>query len=134
MKVLVFGPSGSGKTYISRALKKSGVNAFDADEIENLSAWFDRNGRKISEPATANEAVGTAFIWDKQALKKFLNKFSEVYVFGGSGNVFDVFDLFDKVYFLKIDLQLQRERIINASDRNRDMDVNESEVIIWGDW
>jgi dephospho-CoA kinase len=134
MKVLVFGPSGSGKTYISRALKKSGVNAFDAEEIENLSAWFDKNGKKISDPQTAGEAAGAAFVWDKRALKKFLNKFSEVYVFGGSGNVFNVFDLFDKVYFLKIDPQLQKERILNASDRNHNMDFNKNEIIIWGDW
>jgi thymidylate kinase len=48
--------------------------------------------------------------------------------------MFHVFDLFDKVYFLKIDPQLQRERILNASDRNRNLDMNKGEIVIWGDW
>ncbi|HEY9533075.1 MAG TPA: hypothetical protein VIQ77_01000 [Mucilaginibacter sp.] len=57
MKVLVFGPSGSGKTYVAKALQQSGINAFDDADIAGLSNWYDQNGRKVTEPATADEAT-----------------------------------------------------------------------------
>jgi adenylate kinase family enzyme len=40
MKVLIFGPSGSGKRYIAHSLQQAGINAYDADEIKSLSAWY----------------------------------------------------------------------------------------------
>src|SRR5437868_11182506 len=104
MKVLILGPSGSGKTYVSHALQKLGINAFD-DDIEGLSAWYDKHGKKVPEPKSADEAFANqySFLWSKKFLAKFLSQFSEIYLFGGSGNVFNMLDLFDKVYFLKVD-------------------------------
>jgi adenylate kinase family enzyme len=136
MKVLIFGPSGSGKTFISNTLKNSGVNAFDDGDIKDLSAWYDKNGNKVAEPKTANEALGNyySFIWSKRILAEFLNKYSDVYIFGGSGNIFTMFDLFDKIYFLKVEPQIQKERILNSSQRNSQMDINEDGLVIWGGW
>jgi adenylate kinase family enzyme len=102
MKILVFGPSGSGKTYIAHALRQAGINAFDANEIKGLSAWY-KQGKKVPAPSSADEALNEhyAFLWSKNFLEEFLAQFTEVYLFGGSGNLFDVIDLFDKVFFLK---------------------------------
>src|SRR5882757_10487284 len=112
MKVLIFGPSGSGKTFISQALKNSGVNAFDDCDIKDLHAWYDKHGNKVAEPQSADEAIKNhySFLWNKTALAKFLNNYTDAYVFGGSGNIFNMFDLFDKVYFLNIEPQIQKER------------------------
>lgn len=136
MKVLVFGPSGSGKTYVSTALKKAGINAFDDSDIEGLSNWYDRNGKKVAAPATADEAMnaGYAFLWSKKTMANFINQFEEVYVFGGSGNIASVFPLFDRVYFLHVDPELQRERILNAPRPTPQMDNSEDGIVIWGDW
>jgi hypothetical protein len=136
MKVLVFGPSGSGKTYVSTALRGMGVNAFDADDIKGLWAWYDKNGKKVAAPATADEAISRqyAFLWSKKALTAFLDQFPDVYVFGGSGNIAHVFDLFDKIYFLKVEPGLQKERLLHASRSNPAMDKNEDGIVIWGDW
>jgi hypothetical protein len=41
-------------------------------------------------------------------------------------------DLFDQAYFLKITPLVQKERILKASDRNRQMDINEKGMMIWG--
>ena len=135
MKVLVIGPSGSGKTYVSHALHGMGINAFDDGDIEGLSAWY-KDGKQAPAPATADEALNNnyAFLWSKKNLAGFLSRFTDVYIFGGSGNVFDVFYLFDKVYFLKIHTGTQRRRLQNAPDRNPGMDFKQNELIVWGQW
>jgi len=136
MKALIFGPSGSGKTYVSKSLRNVGINAFDGDDMEGLSAWYNKAGHKVPAPKTAGEALNNhySFLWSKKFLAQFLNKFSDVYIFGGAGNLFDVFDLFDKIYFLKVDAPLQKERILNTSREKPLMDVNDNGIVIWGDW
>lgn len=136
MKVLVFGPSGSGKTYVSHALRKQGINAYDDGDIKGLSAWYDREGNKVAEPATADQALNNnySFLWSKRFLRKFLSRFSDVYVFGGCGNIFNMTDLFDSTFFLKVAPDIQRERILYSSRETPLMDFNESGVVIWGEW
>jgi len=135
MKVLVTGPSGAGKTYISRALQAMGINAFDDGDIEGLSAWY-KHGKKVPAPTTADEAMhnGYAFLWDKTLLANFINRFDDVYVFGGSGNVFDVFALFDKVYFLHVQPALQMERLRSPTRAHPLMDSNADDLVVWGAW
>lgn len=136
MKVLVFGPSGSGKSYVAKALQAAGINAYDDADIPGLSNWYDQSGQKVTAPATADEAAEKkyAFLWSKKALRSFVNQFDDVYVFGGSGNVWSVFDLFDKVYFLKIDPGLQRLRLMSSERPAPLLDVNSHGVVIWGAW
>ncbi len=136
MKVLVFGPSGSGKTYLSRALQNLGINAFDADDIQGLSGWYNKHEEKVSPPQSADEATANhySFLWSKKFFANFLSKFSEVYIFGGAGNIFNMLDLFDASYFLKVKPELQRERLLNAFRKNPLMDRNENGLVIWGDW
>ncbi|WP_214073652.1 hypothetical protein [Mucilaginibacter sp. dw_454] len=136
MKVLIFGPSGSGKTYITKVLQHAGINAYDDADIEGLSNWYDQNGRKVTAPATADEATAKhySFLWSKKAMAGFIDQFDDVYVFGGSGNVWSVFDLFDKVYFLKIEPQLQRQRLMSPHRPTPLMDMNDEGFVIWGDW
>jgi hypothetical protein len=136
MKVLVFGPSGSGKTYTAHALSKLGINAFDDPDIEGLSNWYDRNGKKVTQPTTADEALNYhySFLWSPETMAEFIDKFADVYVFGGSGNVTSVFHLFDKVYFLKIDPEIQKERLLSCTRPTSLMDSNGDGLVIWGGW
>lgn len=136
MKVLIFGPSGAGKTYASQALRKQGVNAYDDSDIEGLSAWYNKQGNKVASPATAHEALKNnySFLWSKRTLRKFLANFSDVYIFGGSGNMFDVVELFDKTFFLKIEPHIQKQRILHSLRETPLMDFDENGIVIWGDW
>lgn len=120
MKVLVFGPSGSGKTYLSYKLKNLGINAVDADSIEGLSSWFDGSGNKVNYPGDAGPEFldNHSFLWDKEFLKKYLKEKDEIYLFGSAGNITKMFDLFDKVYFLKIAPDLQKERLTHKTRKN----------------
>ncbi|MBE7171687.1 MAG: AAA family ATPase [Williamsia sp.] len=136
MKVLVFGASGSGKTFVSNALRANGVQVFDADEVAGLSSWYNREGHKVPAPSSAREAMsnGYAFMWSRKFLKHFLHEYPDVFLFGGAGNVFGVFDLFDKVYFLKVDPLLQKERLKSPLRNRPDMDRHGDEVVVWGAW
>ena len=136
MKVLIFGPSGAGKTYVSHALQKLSINAFDDGDIKGLSSWYDKQGNKIPAPKTADEAITNqySFLWSKRFLEKFLSKISDIYLFGGSGNIFNMLDLFDKTFFLKVEPEMQKERILSSSRVTPLMDYNESGIVVWGDW
>ena len=118
--VLIIGPSGSGKTYVSAKLRSQGINAPDGDLIEGLSDWFDGQGSRVGCPPYADkEFLDThEFLWDKEFLKNYLKDQPEIYLFGMSGNVFDMIDLFDKVYFLKISPELLAERLRHESRLN----------------
>ena len=132
MKVLVIGPSGSGKSYMADALQAKGINAFDDEDIDGLSSWYNQQRQKIAPPKTADEAFANhySFLWGKAFLADFLNRHDEIYIFGGSGNVTDVFDLFDKVYFLKIAPELQRERLRSPLRKTPDLDFGEEGMIV----
>lgn len=119
-KVLIIGPSGSGKTYISAELRRRDINAVDADLITGLSDWFDRNGNKVDYPKDADKEFleNHEFLWDKKFLREFLDKQKEVYLFGLSGNIFSVIDLFDKVYFLKVNPQVLAKNLRRVNRKN----------------
>jgi hypothetical protein len=136
MKILIFGPSGSGKTYISKAWKQRGINAYEDGDIKGLSSWYDKDGNKVAVPTTASEALNNSysFLWSKRVLKKFLDAHPDVCIFGGSGNIFSVIDLFDKIYFLKIEPGIQKQRILCSSRETPLMDFDEQGMVIWGDW
>lgn len=136
MKVLLFGPSGAGKTFVANEWKRQGIPAFEEEDIEGLANWYNREGRKVAAPATADEALngGYAFLWSKKAMAKFLNKFDEAYVFGGSGNIKNLFDLFDRVYFLQVSKEVQQQRLRHAGRPSPAMDENQEGLVIWGDW
>lgn len=136
MKVLVFGPSGSGKTYLSSTLQKLGINAVDSDLIEGLSSWYDGADNKIvySEDADKEFLNNHSFLWDRKFLEDYLSKNPDVYLFGASGNIFDMFDLFDKVYFLKVDPDLQKERLLHDSRENPmgNTEYQRENAVRWG--
>lgn len=120
MKVLVFGPSGAGKTYVSSELRKLGYNAVDADTINDLSAWYDGEGNKVMYPQEADSGFldNHSFLWNKDFLREYLKDTHDIYLFGVSGNIFDMLDLFNRVYFLKIDSETQKERLKHDSREN----------------
>ena len=109
---------------------------FDADKIKGLSAWYNKNGLKVPDPTNAEDAINNQyyFAWSKKYLTAFLNWFSNVYIFGASGNVFKMFELFDKVYFLKVDTETQKKRLVGSQNRNPNLDFKQNELIIWGEW
>ena len=119
--ILIIGPSGSGKTYISASLRKQGINAPDADFIEGLSGWFGAGGKQVTYPKNADKEFldNNEFLWNRDFLSKFLqDQQNDIYLFGMSGNVFDMIELFDKVYFLKTSPEILAQRLRHESREN----------------
>lgn len=136
MKVLVFGSSGSGKSFVSQALRDEGINAWDADEVEGLASWYDAQGIRVPPPSSAREAMDQnfRFLWDKAFLARILNLHSNLYLFGGSGNLFDVVDLFDRVYYLTIDPVIQMERLRARAQSGSGLVTIDDMPVLWGQW
>lgn len=126
MRVLITGSSGSGKTYLAKEFQKIGLNAVDADTIEDLHGWFDGDGNKVKFPEVADEEFldNHQFLWDKNYLKKYLEDKKDIYMFGLSGNIFEMRDCFDKVYFLDVPDEIILERL-KMNDRENPMGKTE---------
>lgn len=119
-KILIIGPSGSGKTYTSSELRKIGINAVDADLIGGLSGWFDGMGNEVSYTEDANKEFldNHEFLWNREFLREYLNQKKDIYLFGLSGNIFDVVDLFDAVYFLDVNPDVLRKNLRHETREN----------------
>ncbi len=119
-KILIIGPSGSGKTYISSDLRKRGVNAVDADLVPGLSGWFDGKGNEVEYPESADKGFlnNHEFLWNKEFLKEYLSQQKEIYLFGLSGNIFSVIDLFDRIYFLDVKPDILRKNLRHETREN----------------
>lgn len=119
-KVLVIGPSGAGKTYLTDELGRFGLNTVDADTLEKLHSWYDGKGNKVEFPEDAGKEFldNHSFLWDREFLVGYLKENPNVYLFGASGNVFDMLGLFDKVYYLNTTAKVIDERLQYESREN----------------
>jgi dephospho-CoA kinase len=135
MKVLIVGPSGAGKTYLSNELKKLGLNSVDADIIGPLSSWFYGDEKvKYQENADKEWLDNHSFLWDKDYLKHYLNENPDIHLLGASGNVFEMLDLFDKVYYLNVPDEVQDERLQHETRENPmgNTEYQRKNAIEWG--
>ncbi|MFA5828805.1 MAG: AAA family ATPase [Candidatus Shapirobacteria bacterium] len=125
-KILVIGASGSGKSFVAKKLRLSRVNAVDADLIEGLHGWYDGKGQKVAFPIGAGKDFldNHQFLWDKNFLREYLKENNKVWLFGLSGNIFEMVDMFDKVYFLKVEPGILIERL-DKKDRINPMGKTE---------
>lgn len=116
--VLITGPGGSRKTTLATHFKHRDKNAIDAD-LAGVGAWLDLNGmekevpvdqdlRKINQWAEEN---GLSWYWDRQKLSKLLNGFDEVFLMESARNVFELLDIFDRVFYLVADEKLILKRL-----------------------
>lgn len=114
------GPSGAGKTYLSKELRKFGLNSVDADSIDQLHSWYDSKGNKVEYPENADKEFfdNHSFLWGRNFLVEYLKENPDIYLFGASGNVFEMLDLFDKVYYLDIPEGIQYQRLQHETRRN----------------
>lgn len=114
------GPSGAGKTHTSAYLRSKGVNAIDADTVDGLAGYFNGKGEEVEcQPDADKEFLDNhEFLWNRSFLEKYLADNQEIYIFGMSGNVFQMLDLFDKVFFLKAPQEVLAERLRHESREN----------------
>jgi shikimate kinase len=126
--ILVVGMAGTGKTFVSKYLKDNGINAFDGDEVEALSAWYNNKGEKVTPKDLTPESLnGLEWNWDSEIIKKLHQSHKGTILFGVSSNWHNLLHLFDKVFFLFIDPETTRQRLL-SSDRENDYGKDSSQV------
>lgn len=135
MKVLITGPSGAGKTYLSKELKKLGLNSVDADLIEGLSSWYDGRGNVVKYPENAGKEFldNHSFLWNKSFLEDYLADKNDIYLLGSSGNIFEMLDLFDKSYYLDVSGEAIGERLQHEGRENPmgNTEYQRNNAILW---
>ncbi|MGA8302616.1 MAG: AAA family ATPase [Thermoplasmata archaeon] len=135
--VLVSGPSGSGKTHLAQFFRQRGKNAIDAD-LSGIGIWIDRDGRPVETPIGLGRAINRwaeerhlEWTWDDRRLGILLSRDVEVFVFGGSVNVFELAGRFDRRYYLQADASLVRSRLtLRRESKERDHDFGSTEAQI----
>lgn len=127
--ILVIGASGTGKTHLVEKLKGTYPFLYDADTIAGLSNWFDWEKKPVSFPLDADkEWLDThEFLWDREVLQEFIKVHEPMVIFGLSGNVLDMADLFDNVYYLDASPNTIRERLKRV-ERSNSMGKTEEQV------
>lgn len=112
-KILITGLSGTGKTYLTDKLKSYGVNAFDADEMPELAAWYDKSGTKVDFPKNASSEWldSHEWLWDKEVLRSWLATQEGCVLFGISSNWHLCLELFDKAFCLTLSEEELRKRL-----------------------
>ncbi len=95
-----------------------GKNGIDAD-VAGIGAWTDNSGNEVEFPKGSNyelinkwaEENGLVWNWHEGKLKTLLSNYAEAYVMGSAGNAYSFSKLFDRVYFLKADVDLILRRL-----------------------
>jgi len=131
MKILVTGVSGSGKTTIAAELHNRGYNAQNMDYLPGLCSWVNL-ATGLSEPdfqitSAADWEGKYDWQWNRQKLAEFLAEDGTTFYCGSAGNQDQFFNLFDKVFLLKMNPELIRERILN-NEREHDYGKMPGEV------
>ena len=120
-RFLVIGRAGSGKTAVARELQRRGLVAFDADEVAQLSAWIDlATGKPTAvDPTSVVDYSKVDWLWDETVLAKVLadHNNGDVFLCGGAGNDLALGQkYFDVIFFLVVDPQTQRSRLLTRTD------------------
>jgi len=122
MTTIVLGAPGSGKTYFVEKIKPIYSEIFDADyDIPGLAGWTDANGNSAVFPAEPTIAwLDTHFFrWNLDVLKKFLEAHPNAIICGIAANAFELAYLFDQAFYLLIDPETLKTRMLSGERKNK---------------
>jgi hypothetical protein len=111
---LVTGNPGSGKSALAVELVRRGVAAIDPDDDPELAHWEDAAGRRVSGPPRPDgDWLGShRWVWSRSRLQEILARGARaVFVCGIARNQDELWDLFDRVFLLRIDEGTQEARL-----------------------
>jgi hypothetical protein len=111
---LVTGNPGSGKSALAVELVRRGLAAIDPDDDPELAHWEDAAGRRVSGPPRPDRdwLRSHRWVWNRSRLQEILAQGARaVFVCGIARNQDELWDLFDRVYLLRIDEHTQEARL-----------------------
>jgi hypothetical protein len=111
---LVTGNPGSGKSELARELTRRGVLAVDPDDDPCLAHWEDAAGHQVNGPALPDGQWlrSHRWVWSRSRMEAVLAGYDRaVFVCGIARNQDELWDLFDRVFLLRIDGPTQETRL-----------------------
>lgn len=140
MHVLILGEGGVGKSYIAEKMKRMGFCVIDEGLELGLSKFVNRRGRKVSYVGGKKWWADHYYVHDARILKRILRKHKTLYVFGlpeqgeaGSRRWdYDLFRMFDRLYYLDAPKALIRGRLLGRADNPFGKQEGELKAVIEG--
>jgi dephospho-CoA kinase len=134
--IYVTGAPGSGKTTIQRSLSKRGIECYDIDDEVFGGPHNLLSGKKVIIPP-ANERSDDWF--DYHEWRIYHDAFRKLKLEAVSKNIVicgvaeadtEIVNLFDKVFYLKLDDQVLKQRISDRTENDYGKNPKELEVIL----
>jgi len=122
--ILITGSPGSGKSYLTKKLIEKGINAIDGDYMFNVVQWINKTTHETDpfpnkiEDADAKWLNNHKFIWHPDRLDKFIKENEPIIILGLCDNLEKIVKYFDKVYYLKVPIDLVKDRLLRP-DRQK---------------
>jgi adenylate kinase family enzyme len=111
---LITGNPGSGKTTLAAELRRRGLIAIDTDE---MAFWADDAGTAVDPPAHEDDnwRLAHRWIWNRarieQSIAQAASYAERMFFCGIARNQGDMLDLFEQVFLLAIDEDVQLARL-----------------------
>ena len=120
--ILITGNPGSGKTLLAAELAERGHAVIDADDI---AGWETTSGVPVTQPVPASDQwlLSHRWVWSRSRVEAVIAERSStgrpLFVCGIAVNQRDMLDLFDHVFLLTLDHEIQLERLNAPSNAHR---------------
>lgn len=121
---LITGPSGAGKSTIANHLTSLGHSAIDADSVQGIGYYVNKNGKPVPYPAGADAVwwINNNYVWELDRLRKLIDSTNPsdglVFLAGNAANINKAWDMFEAVYYLDLPENVMIKRLAGKDREN----------------
>lgn len=111
-KYLITGRPGSGKSTVIYELARRGYQAFDTDELPEVTQLEEQEtGKIVPWPNGPVDWSAYRWNWQDKGLRKLLEQEGDIFVGAIVGNQKDYYPLFDKIFALTLSIEALAKRL-----------------------
>jgi predicted ATPase len=117
-KYLITGRPGSGKTAVIQELQRRGYQAFNTDDMSEVTQLEEQaTGKVVPWPDGPVDWNKYIWNWQEDGLRKLLNLEGDVFIGAIVGNQREFYPPFDKIFALTITTETLRQRLDSHAHR-----------------